>query len=510
MTLDQTKRLSLSAKIFIVAVIVLLYCPFFSTKLIGDGYVGDTMIQTRIGLDMISGKGLILEDIYSWHEGLNWVPHEEGWYLLTGLAYKLFGLIGIISLTAVLNYAMAAVIFKENLKTSNPYMIMIAAATARLFSFPDFNARPHLVSQLLFVIFVFSMLNEKISGLKKCILFVIFSFIMAWFHGGMLPLFLVVFMVFIVIELIYRNFKTALIYLAGAVSGFAVSLLNPVGIAAWTYAFKQSGGEDYWNINIEWQPKTFSIPEITVLLLLLVAFAVDERVRNFDKKTITKLCFFCMFIIISCKHCRFMSYTAVVIAMFAAEEITILIKWLNGNITRFDLTKLKLGDLSHYIIAAFCAGYAIFMTVTSWMTFFPTNTMSDVSAIAAYDEGVITVLKEKDYKRIYNSFNTGTWLAFYGIPVHIDNRADLYMREYSGVDHLRGKMIISDIDAMNDFVAEYDPDAVVLDLYPGTTDEYFLEDIYASGKYKVIYDNTVSSTYDPDQSYRWVIAECVK
>ena len=71
-------------------------------------------------------------------------------------------------------------------------------------------------------------------------------------------------------------------------------------------------------------------------------------------------------------------------------------------------------------------------------------------------------------------------------------------------------MIISDIDAMNDFVAEYDPDAVVLDLYPGTTDEYFLEDIYASEKYKVIYDNTVSSTYDPDQSYRWVIAECVK
>ena len=32
-------------------------------------------------------------------------------------------------------------------------------------------------------------------------------------------------------------------------------------------------------------------------LEFFMGFAVDERLRNFDKKVITKLCFYCMFII---------------------------------------------------------------------------------------------------------------------------------------------------------------------------------------------------------------------
>ena len=98
---------------------------------------------------------------------------------------------------------------------------------------------------------------------------------------------------------------------------------------------------------------------------------------------------------------------------------------------------------------------------------------------------------------------------FYGIPVHIDNRIDPYMQEYSGVDHIRGKMLIADIDEIDAFVDEYDADALVLDLEPGTTDEYLAEDLYASERYNVIYDNTVVSTYDGKQTYRWMVVEVV-
>ena len=475
-SLKQRKGLKLtSANILIICVIAVLYCPFFNMKLIGDGYVGDAMIQTRIGLDMIKSRGLITEDLYSWHQGLNWVSHEEGWYFLDGVAYSLGGIAGLIILSAIFNYAMAAIIFRENLKTANPYMVILAAAAARCYSFPNYNVRPHLASQLIFIIFVFCMLNDKLSAVKKCGLFAVFTFLLGWFHGGMLPLFLAVYMVFIVIEIIYKRYKDALKFLAGAALGFVTSVLNPSGLSLWTYAVNQSGGDDIWAYNQEWLPKTFSILEITGLLVLLVAFAVDERVRKFDKKTITKLCLICMFIIISCKIGRFMNFTAILIAMFGAEEICILLVWLNNNITKFDLNKLKFSDISNYIISVFCIGFMLFTTVFSWKTFFPTNSFSDISGLAAYDEKVIDILKQKDYKRIYNSFNSGTWLAFYGITVHIDNRTDLYMREFSGVDHIRGKMLINDMRDMNSFVDEYHPDALVLDLRPGTTDVYFID-----------------------------------
>ena len=71
-------------------------------------------------------------------------------------------------------------------------------------------------------------------------------------------------------------------------------------------------------------------------------------------------------------------------------------------------------------------------------------------------------------------------------------------------------MLINTIGDMDAFVDRYDADAVVLDLMPGTTDEYFADELYASDRYNVIYDNTVVSNYDGEISFRWLIAECVR
>ena len=510
MSLDSKKKLSTSAMIFIIAAIALLYCPFFNIKLIGYGYSGDTMIQTRIGLDTLAQGRLITEDIYSWHQDLNWWSHETGWCILVGIFYRLFGLIGIIGLTSIFNYLMAGIIFKKNLKTVHPLIMVLTAAIGRFLSFPNYNARPHLSSQLLFLIFVYAMLDEKISIRKRCLLFSLFSFLLAWFHGGMIPLFFVVFLVFIVIEAVYKNFRVCGYYLIGLLAGFVSSLLSPIGIGTWTYAWLQSRASDVWVNNVEWQPKTFSIPEITIILIVLAGFAVDKRFRDFDKKVITRFCFYCMFIILSCKYCRFMNFTALVIVMFCAEEIQILLSWLNDRIARIDTKIFDFSDVSYYILTAFCAGFMLYTSIFSWIRYFPTNSMSDISGIAAYDEGVIDYLKDKDYERIYNSFNSGTWLAFYQIPVHIDNRTDLYLEEFSGEDYITGTMMINNISDMDDFVDKYDADAIVLDLAPGTTDEYFIDDLYASEKYRIVYDNTAVSTYDADISCRWVIAECIR
>ena len=173
------------------------------------------------------------------------------------------GLAGIIGVCAGFNYAIAGIIFKKHSAKVHPLIIVAVAVVARLLSFPNYNARPHLFSELAFLLVVYVMLSEK-----------------------KIPLLFAVFAVFIVIELIFRQFKTALIYLAAAAGAFVCSLLNPLGIKVWAYALVQSDGKDVWAYNIEWAPKTFAIWEIAVLLLVIVAFAVDGRVKAFDKNAI--------------------------------------------------------------------------------------------------------------------------------------------------------------------------------------------------------------------------------
>ena len=495
-------------KIFLICALILIYCPFLYNDMIGN-YVGDTAIQTKIGLDCINNARFMPIEIYSWHEGLNWWPHEFGWYYILGIAYKLFGLVGIIGVAAAFNYAIAAIAFRKYQDKVHPLIIVGVAAVARLLSFPNYNARPHLFSELAFLLVIYVMLSKKSIWFKSAF-FCGAAFLLAWIHGGMIPLLFVMYLVFIVLELIYRQFKNALIYAGAAAAGFVCSILNPIGIKVWTYALYQSEGKEVWGMNLEWAPKTFAIWEIAVILFILVAFAVDGRVLKFDKDAVTRLCIFCMFIIISCKYCRFMNFVALFVLALCTEEVQSLIKWINDNVFRIKTEKIKFSNASYYILASFCVIFFAVVTVLSFVKYIPTNTMADASAIAAYDEGVITCVKDRGYKRIYNSFNSGTWLAFYGIPVHIDNRSDLYMASFSGTDYISGQMMIENIEEMDAFVSKYGCDAIVLDLLPGTTDDWFADDLYAAtDRYEVIYDNTCTSVLNPDISYRWMVVECI-
>lgn len=134
--------------------------------------------------------------------------------------------------------------------------------------------------------------------------------------------------------------------------------------------------------------------------------------------------------------------------------------------------------------------------------------MSDINRIAAYDDKVIDCINEHGFSRIYNSFDTGTWLAFYDIPVHIDNRSDPYMEAYSGIDYLTGTMVIDNIDDMDKFVDQYSPDAIVLALDP-ELDIDFISDLLISDRYRVEYDNTCISNCDASVYYRWMVFKCV-
>ncbi len=502
----QKSNYSKASLAFIFAVALYVFSPITALPSM-YGMVGDTAIQIKLGLDGITSGHMILDEIYSWHPDLIFTSHESLWYLILGFMYKTMGLWGVVLVGTLFILGTVALCLKFILKNKIHPLItaLVLVVVPFLGGFPDYNVRPSATSVFALVL-VISVFMSNVKKKTKVISFTLICLALGWLHGGILPIFAMLALLFAVIELLYKRFRESLVYFISLALGFVASLLNPVGIRVWTFGLKQTGASDVWNNVSEWQPHSFKVLEAIVLLLLFIGFMVDSRVKMFDKATITKIALISMFFVATCLYTRFNLQLTVLVLMFAPEEFSILLNWMNEHIFKFK-KPLVFSDFSYSIITVACVVLILFSGLVSIPRYFVTNTMRDVENMAAFDSDLIVFLKDKNYKRPFNGFNSGSWLAFYDIPVHIDNRIDPYMREYSGVDHIRGNMNLSNLCELDAFVATYHSDAIILDVAPSGS--YLLDEIelYASDRYRVVYDNTCVSNITDTISVRWVVIE---
>lgn len=493
--------------LFVLAMALFMFSPFTLIATMAD-MVGDTAIQIKLGLDSIAQGHIILDEIYSWHEGLTFTAHEAGWYLLLGGAYKALGIAGVVLVGAVFTYVTAYFCLKYACSTSaNPLVTAAVVALVPFLSgFPDYSVRPSCTSLLGLAIVIYAYF--KWEHKKALIAFVAVCFALGWLHGGILPVFALTMAFYAAVEVLYKEYRRCLWDIGALVLGFLVSLLNPIGIRVWTFGLKQSSASDVWQFVDEWKHMEFNIFIAVCILLLLIGFMVSDKVKSFDKTAITKLGLICMFFIAACVYKRFMLQLSIVYLMFAPEFLTDLIIWINSCLLHIKKAP-SLSTRFYQLLAVVCVVMTVATGALRGMQYFHTNTMADIEAMACYDRGVVDYALSQGYTRPFNTFNNGSWLVFSGVPVHIDNRIDPYMMEYSGVDHVRGKMNVgslADLDYINN---QYGCDAYILDMGNGYSYLLYEIETYAPDRYKVVYDNVVESPYD-DSSLRWVIIEPVR
>jgi hypothetical protein len=341
-------------------------------------------------------------------------------------------------------------------------------------------------------------------------MFAVICFILGWFHGGTLPLFFAVYGVFIVMELVFRNWKDAGILAAGAVAGFVLSILNPIGIRCYTFGIKQAGATDIWAYVDEWGPMKFTIIQLTLILLVFVGVMTKDKVKQFDKKTLTKVALLSMFLIMTCIYKRFVAYYSVVFMLFAPEQYEALLSWAVTNIIKPKKEiKLDLSDVFYKLLAAVCAIMLIGLAAFYVPLYLPTGTMDDIEHMAGYDQQAVEFIKAQGYERVFNSFDTGSWLAYHGVKVHIDNRIDPFMSEFSGEDHIRGQMSVGSLADLDQFRGRYDNDAFLINTGEGFSYLLYEIETYAPDRYRVVYDNVVGSSIPGVGNTRWIIIECM-
>ena len=492
--------------LFLIAVAILVFGPFASMEHIGN-WVYDCAIQIKLGLDALSSGHLITEEIYSWHEGLTFTAHESGWYLILGFMYRYLGVWGILIVCSLFTCASAIVAALYSRDHVHPLFIAAALVLTRLLKcFPDYSARPALASTLAFTVTFVVMLSDRKPAIKAGV-FTLFSFLLAWLHGGMLPLYFVVYVLFIIIELIYKDFKSAGILALGIISGFIVSLLNPIGFSLWSYGLKQTSSVEAISTVDEWKPLTFNIVQALIVLLVFVGLMTGKGVRDFKKQSITKLALFCMFFIIACVYRRFVLFLAITYAITAPEAYQDLAVWIREKLLPKLPAGIKLSHAFYYLMSGIICVMFVISGVIYSGKYIKTNTMADAEAIAAFDKGAADYVSAKGYERIFNSLDSGSWLVFNGIKVHIDNRFDPYNSAFTGTDYLTGKMDITNLYELDSFREEYDCNAFLLDINPGFSPLLYEIGTYASDRYEIVYDNTVTSVAKDRGSIRWVVIE---
>ena len=479
----------------------LLIFMFFSIPIVHEtnflDMYSDATIQTKIGLDSIEQGQIMLNEQYSWHDGLNWIPHETGWYWILGFLYKNFGLLGIVSLSIILNTLLGCLITYK-IKDNSLWSILLAFLILYMGSVPLYNARPHTLSIPL-TILSFILLRDRKFSVKVGIFEVVAMWAISWVHGGILPIFATILLVFAAIDFIYGDKKEGIAKSVTLVIGVLVSLLNPIGIDIWLYFTKVLGDEVNTFVS-EWQPSTFTFIMALFLSIFSVCLCFNKKITLSNKTAMQNIAIYFMFFIATCIHCRFGVYLTIIMALSfpsLLDNLVLEIKQSNLSIRKIidnrvftklsSLTEVKVGLMS---LSSIVFVFLIILQVKNNVEIFKTNTMSDIFVKNDIDENVVEVIKERGYERVYNNYNDGSWLIFNNIPVNIDNRCDPYLKEISGKDYI---VMNHNIKSLEDSIKENNADVILCNTLVDEVPENFIFYMLQSDNYRVVYENVVGA-----------------
>lgn len=504
---------SKSYKIACLVMLILLFLsaimPYYAEPYCSNIWQ-DLMVQIKSGRWILENKQFMTADVFSWHEGLEWCPHEIGWYVLSALLYNAGGVYAIYAFGFIMCSIMLVCIVIYNRNHSVVSNIIAFCAFGLTATISLYNIRPHTISVPIMSIFILVLLNDKISDIIKSVIFIASAFIMSWFHGGMIPLIFVIYAVYMLICLVLKQFRSTLTSFVSLVVGFGVSLLNPIGFDIWTYASTQSQ-TTVWNHIDEWNPGIFSMKFMFFVAVAVIGFCLKSGLKNFNKKALLQTAYLCMFAIMFARYRRFYILFALMFFIASPAAFDAIFEWLASHFKigalaaykiRECLEKEKVVSISAYsmLVVGLAAAIVSVMSVFCLVETLPENDINKVAEKAGYPMAVVNEIKDKGYERIFNSYNAGAWLLYNDIKVSQDNRCDPYLKQFSGDDYIC--MSINTYKAFSEYVDKFKPDALVLEYTDGSNELAAVLDALDSDKYNITfrYDTIPRGVFVSDET----------
>lgn len=418
--------------ILIVFTLLMLSIAFVSKQIIQN----DTFYLIKLG-DYIYHNGIDLMDHFSWITGLAYTyPHWLHSVFLY-LTYNNFGFDGLYIYDILTFFFLGLSIYYVNLKINkNKFLALFIS----LLSFPLLKTfigpRSLSISSILFLWEIYYIIMLTKTGKKKYILFLaIDSLLIANIHGTIWIMYFVLFLPFIVNQIIYqiikkKKLKNSFDYkitiektnnikplLIAFIISFIMGLLTPTRIC-YTYFLKTIQGPSQSFI-VEHLPLTI-IQEPFVIISIFLLFFSKEKIKLHELFMIGGLL---LMAFMSFRHLIFF-YT---IGLFYLSIILTHNVEVKGDHT-FDILYNKL--FSNKLFPLILLLLSVFLGINGYTE----NSKYDYIPKKRYPIEAVQYIKNNlDYEnvKLYNDYNDGSYLLFNDIKVFIDSRCDLYMEEFN-------------------------------------------------------------------------------
>ncbi|WP_257675502.1 hypothetical protein [Clostridium felsineum] len=420
--------------VFRICFILALITAFvfgFKLNVINDGFwhikVGEYIIKNRI---------IPHRDIFSWYgiqNKLEWISHEWLFGIIAYLIYKIKGFASVIIFLVIINLITCIILYKFALIRNKNKVISLIIMWVYIFANAnDIFYRPLLISKFLLLIIFILLENKKyIAALFTLILGINI-------HGGVYPLYLIVFAYYT----IPKNYK----YFIAALIGI---FINPYGYKLYEYTYLAMRNSDINRYINEWVITplyAYKLALIVICITVCVLAVCKVKFRDF------LICGALIILAISAKRHMF------VICIFVFPIIsTYVIDFYHDFFDKFFEKSLtaKVKNLETKLNYITCA---ILISVLCMKSIFDAGSYLlyvNVQNLTKVVYNVDCPVKVCDYintheeiknSRIFNDYNSSPYLIFRGVKTFVDTREDLFTYNFN-----RTNAFVDQIKALNDY-----------------------------------------------------------
>lgn len=408
----------------------------------------DTFYTIKIG-ELILNNGIDMLDHFSFHAGLAYTYPHWLYDVFIYFIYSLFGLKGIYISSIILLMILLGAVFKTNNLVCESKMISAFATFICALAISGFvTARAQLVSFILFIIeiyFIEAFLKKKhwkyLAGLF------LISLALCNIHVAVWPFYFILYLPYLaeyLLSFIFSKFKNKkngkiitfldrkfefeknenVKYLL-LIMGISVltGLMTPIGDTPYTYLIKTMMGNSQKYIQehqmISWinSPFTIIIAGETIFLTCLA------------KVKLRDLFMICGLVIMSIFSVRHISLLALIGTVCFAR---VFATFLSNYGFAVDKMLLKFFNKKIVVISSFM------LVIVGTLLLFNTQMKDDFINKELYPVEATKYIKENidvSKMKLFNDYNFGSYLLFNDIPVFIDSRADLYTKQFSGLEY---------------------------------------------------------------------------
>ena len=417
--------------------------------LVRKTFQNDTFYTIKIG-ELILKNGIDMLDHFSFHIGLAYTYPHWLYDVIMYLIYHAFGYAGLYISSVVFLFILLVIAFKIDIKqTNNNYPMAALGVFLCALAISNFaTARAQLVSFILFAIEIYFIEAFLKNGNKKYLIgLLLISLIICNIHAAVWPFYFILYLPCLVEYLVSKICKRIklkkenkftkflktrfileenknikylfLTMLASLLTG----LITPIGMTPYTYFIKTALGNSQKYImehqKLGWKDSPFTI----IIAFETFFFAFFNKAKLRDLFMISGLV---LMTVVSIRHMALLALIGTIcftriFSMFIDDLLPIAKEKVLNFFNRRDV-----------IIISFTI-VIIFSSISLYC-----NLSTDYIDKKSYPVEAVKYIKENldvSEIKLFNEYNYGSYLILNDIPVFIDSRADLYTKQFSGLDY---------------------------------------------------------------------------